>query len=54
MLRSVPWAVWVAAAIAAAVALAAFFGPGPGIFIFICLGLCAYIAIKSLGSERDK
>ena len=49
MLRSIPWDVWVVAAIAAAVALAAFFGPGPGIFIFICLGLCAYIAIKSLG-----
>jgi hypothetical protein len=54
MLRSIPWDVWVAAAIAAVVALAAFFDLSPAIFIFIFLGLCAYIAVQTFGSERDK
>ena len=54
MLRSIPWDVWVAVAIAAAIGLAAFFDPGPAIFIFIYLGLCAYIAFQTFGSERDK
>ena len=54
MLRSIPWDVWVAVAIAAAIGLAAFFDPGPAIFIFIYLGLCAYIAVQTFGSERDK
>ena len=54
MLRSIPWDVWVAAAIAAVVALAAFFDLSPAIFIFIFLGLCAYIAIETFASERDR
>ena len=54
MLRSIPWDVWVAAAIAAVVALAAFFDLSPAIFIFIFLGLCAYIAVEAFGSERDR
>jgi len=54
MLRSIPWDVWVVAAIAAVVALAAFFDLSPAIFIFIFLGLCAYIAVQTFGSERDK
>ena len=54
MLRSIPWDVWVAAAIAAAVALIAFFDVGPAIFIFLFLGLCAYIAVQTFGNERDR
>ena len=54
MLRSIPWDVWVAAAIAAAVALVAFFDLGPAIFIFLFLGLCAYIAVQTFGNERHR
>jgi hypothetical protein len=54
MLKLIPWDVWIAAAIAGAVALAAFFDPGPAIFIFVYLGFCAYVAIQTFGSERDK
>jgi hypothetical protein len=41
MLRSVPWDVWAAEAIAVAVALVAIFDPAPAVFIAIYLGLCA-------------
>lgn len=54
MLRSIPWDIWVAAELAAGVALAAFFDPTPAIFIFIYFGLCAYVAIQTFGSERDR
>ncbi len=54
MLRSIPWDVWVATAIAAVVTLAAFFDLSPAIFIFIFLGLCAYIAVETFGSERNR
>ncbi len=54
MFRSVPWDVWAAAALAVAVALAAVLDPGPAIFIAIYLGLCAYIAVQTFGSERDR
>jgi hypothetical protein len=53
MLKSIPWDVWVAAAIAAAIALAAFFQLGPAIFVIIFLGLCAYVAVQTFGSGRD-
>jgi hypothetical protein len=52
MLKSIPWDVWVAAAIAAAIALGAFFQLGLTIFI-IYLGLCAYVAVQTFGSGRD-
>jgi hypothetical protein len=35
MLRSIPWDVWAAAAIAVAVALVAIFDPAPAIFLVI-------------------
>ena len=54
MLRSIPWDVWVAAAIAAVVALVVFFDVGPAIFIFLFLGLCAYIAVQTFGNEHDR
>ncbi|HEX3338732.1 MAG TPA: hypothetical protein VHT68_06100 [Pseudolabrys sp.] len=54
MLKSIPWDVWLAAAMAVAVALAALFDWGPAIVIAIYLGLCAYIAVQTFGSERDK
>ena len=52
LLRSIPWDVWVAAAMAVAVALVAVFDPVPAFFIFACLVLCVYIATKAFGSER--
>jgi uncharacterized membrane protein len=54
MLRSIPWDVWAAAAIAVLVGLAAIFDPAPAIFIAIYLGLCAYIAAQTFGSESDR
>lgn len=53
MLKSVPWDVWVAAAIGVAVALAALFDAGPAVFIVAYFGLCAYVAIQTFGSKRD-
>jgi hypothetical protein len=53
MLKPIPWDVWVAAALAVAVALATFFDPGPAMFLAIYLGLCAYIAVQTFGNERD-
>jgi hypothetical protein len=50
MLKSIPWDVWVAAAMAAAIALAAFFQFGLAIFIIIYLGLFAYVAVQTFGS----
>ena len=54
MLKWIPWDVWVAAALAFAVALAAYFDAGLAVFIFVYLGLCAYIAIQTFGSKRDR
>jgi hypothetical protein len=54
MLKSIPWDVWVAAVIATAIALAAFFHLGLAIFVIIYLGLCAYVAVQTFGRGRDK
>ena len=55
MVRSIPWDVWVAGAIAALVVLASFFDLSPAIFIFTFLVLCGYyIVVQTLGSDRDK
>jgi hypothetical protein len=51
MLRLIPWDVWVAAALAVGVTLAAIFDPAPVIFIAIFLGLCAYIVLQTVSSE---
>ena len=53
MLRSIPWDVYAAGAIAGAVALGAIFDPAPAIFIVIYLGLCAYIAVQTFSSELE-
>ncbi|HEX3338066.1 MAG TPA: hypothetical protein VHT68_02695 [Pseudolabrys sp.] len=53
MLKSIPWDVWAAAAIAVAVVLVAIFDPTPAIFIVIVLGLCAYIAVQTFGGDLD-
>ena len=42
MLRSIPWDVWVAAAIAAAVALVAFFDVGPAIYFSLPWPVCLH------------
>ena len=48
MLKSIPWDVWVAAAMAAAIAFTAFFHLGLAIFVIIYLGLCAYVLSRHL------
>jgi hypothetical protein len=53
MLKLIPWDVWLAAALAFAVALAAYFDAGPAVLILVYLGLCAYIAVQTFGSKRD-
>jgi hypothetical protein len=54
MLKSIPWDVWVAAVIATAIALAAFFHLGLAIFVIIYLGLCAYVAVQTFGAGATK
>lgn len=54
MLKLLPWDIWAAAVLAAGVALAAIFEPAPAIFIVIYLGLCAYVVIKALRTERSE
>jgi hypothetical protein len=54
VLKSVPWDIWIALALAVVVALVAVFDWGPAIFIAISLALCTYIAIQTFGSERDR
>lgn len=51
MLKFLPWDIWAAAALAAAVALAAIFEPAPVIFILVYLGLCAYIVVETFSDE---
>ncbi|HEY7228990.1 MAG TPA: hypothetical protein VH558_01330 [Pseudolabrys sp.] len=51
MLRLIPWDVWIAAALAVGVTLAAIFDPAPVIFIAVYLGLCAYIILETVSGE---
>ncbi|HEY6700510.1 MAG TPA: hypothetical protein VI137_06775 [Pseudolabrys sp.] len=53
MPRLIPWDVWVAAAIAVALGLAAIFDLSSSIFIVIYIGLCAYIAAQTIGNELE-
>lgn len=51
MVKLIPWDIWVAAALAIAVALAGVFGPAPVAFIVIFLGLCAYVVVQTVKNE---
>ena len=51
MVKLIPWDIWVAAALAIAVALAGVFGPAPVAFIMIFLGLCAYVVVQTIKGE---
>jgi hypothetical protein len=53
-LRTIPWDVWLAAVMAVAVAIVTFSDSAPAIFTIIYLGLCAYIAVQTFGSERER
>ena len=53
MLRSIPWDVWVAAAIAVVLSLVAIFDLTPAILIVVYLGLCAYVVAETIGKEVD-
>jgi len=54
MLKSIPWNVWVAAAMAVAIALAAFFHLGLAIFVIIYLGRCADVTVKTFGGGHHE
>jgi hypothetical protein len=51
MLKAIPWDVWLAAASAAAVVLAAIFESAPVALIVGYLVLCAYIAVQVISDE---
>ncbi len=51
MLRSIPWDVWVAAALAVAVALVAVFETAAGAFMVMYGLLLAYIAVQIISDE---
>ena len=51
MLRSVPWDVWAAGALAVAVLVAAIFEPWPVVLVAIYLALCAYIVFATFTSK---
>jgi len=52
VLRSIPWDVWVAAAIAVVLSLVAIFDLTPAILIVVYL-LCAYVVAETIGKEVD-
>jgi hypothetical protein len=51
MVKLIPWDIWVAGALAIAVALAGIFGPAPVAVIVIFLGLCAYVVAQTIKGE---
>jgi hypothetical protein len=51
MLASIPWDVWVAAILAAAVALVGVFGPGLATLIALYISICTYIIVESFTRE---
>ncbi len=51
MLKTIPWDVWLAAALAAVVILAALFEPTSAAFIVVYIFLCAYIVVKIISDE---
>ena len=51
MIKSIPWDIWAAVALALTVGLAAIFDPAPAVFIVIYLGLCAYVVVKTFSSK---
>ena len=51
MLSLIPVDVWVAAVLAVAVVLLAFFGPSTWAFAAIYIGLCAYIVVEIIYGE---
>ena len=53
VLRSIPWDVWVAAAIAVVLSLVAIFDLTPAILMVVYLGLCAYVVAETIGKEVD-
>jgi hypothetical protein len=51
MLSLMPVDVWIAAVLAGAIILLAFFGPSTGAFAAIYIGLCAYIVVEIIYGE---
>jgi hypothetical protein len=45
MLRLIPWDIWTAAALAAAIVLVAIFDATPAIFVGVFLAFCAYMVV---------
>jgi hypothetical protein len=48
MIRLITWDIWIAAALALAVALAAIFDPAPVVFVAVFLALCAYVVVETV------
>jgi hypothetical protein len=51
MFGSIPKDVWIAAALAFAIAMAAIFGPVPVVFVTVYIAVCAYILIQVFGRK---
>jgi hypothetical protein len=51
MVKFIPWDIWIAAALALAVALAGVFGPAPVALIVIFVGLCAYVVVQTINGK---
>ena len=51
MIKSIPWDIWAAVALAAGVVLAAILDPAPAIFVMVYLALCAYVVVKTFSSK---
>jgi hypothetical protein len=52
-MKSIPWDVWAAGALAVSVLLLALFEPASAIFLVVYVVVCAYVAVKAFGSRRQ-
>ena len=52
MLKTIPWDVWCAAALAVAVVLVPIFELMPAVFIVVYVCLCAHIGVQVVGDEH--
>jgi len=51
MLASIPWDIWAAAVLAAAVALLGIFGPAMATVIALYLSMCTYVIVATFTGE---
>ena len=53
MLKSIPWDVWAAAALALAAVLAMIFEPAPAALIVVYIFLCAYVIVETINGAQS-